>query len=99
MKVERALVETHDTGKFPRAANPERTWCSWSKTTPCCAASLERELNSIGFAVLTARDGDAAVEAIKHHSFDVVLTDIEMPGLPAWTCCAWCARTISTCRW
>jgi len=73
-------VERHDTGKFPRAENPERNLVLVVEDDTVLRRSLERELNSIGFAVLTARDGDAAVEAIKHHGFDVVLTDIEMPG-------------------
>jgi EAL domain-containing protein (putative c-di-GMP-specific phosphodiesterase class I) len=73
-------VESHDTGKFPRQKSPERNLVLVVEDDTVLRRSLERELNSIGFGVLTARDGDAAVEAIKRHSFDVVLTDIEMPG-------------------
>ena len=65
-------METHDTGKFPRAGNPERNLVLVVEDDTVLRRALERELNSIGFAVLTARDGDAAVQAIKHHCFDVV---------------------------
>ena len=38
-------------------------------------------LRFLGFRVVTAFDGRAAVDAARHHKPDIVLLDIRMPGL------------------
>jgi two-component system, cell cycle sensor histidine kinase and response regulator CckA len=45
--------------------------------------ALERMLQSLGFSVLTAGDGEAAIETIKGSSrpVDAILTDVVMPKL------------------
>jgi EAL domain-containing protein (putative c-di-GMP-specific phosphodiesterase class I)/CheY-like chemotaxis protein len=48
---------------------------------PQLPRAFERILRSVGFAVEHACDGTQAVAAIKRGGFDVVLSDIEMPGL------------------
>jgi CheY-like chemotaxis protein len=37
-------------------------------------------LSQLGYGVAAAEDGDAALDAIRRDSFDVVLMDIRMPG-------------------
>lgn len=43
--------------------------------------SLARVLTNAGYEVVTVGDGEAAVEAIGTQHFDVVLSDIQMPGM------------------
>jgi EAL domain-containing protein (putative c-di-GMP-specific phosphodiesterase class I) len=45
------------------------------------ARSTQRVLEKVGYAVTVAHDGNAAIEAIKAHPFDVILSDIQMPGM------------------
>jgi EAL domain-containing protein (putative c-di-GMP-specific phosphodiesterase class I) len=40
-----------------------------------------RALTKAGYEVETASDGEAAVRALEHASFDVILSDIDMPGI------------------
>jgi len=44
-------------------------------------ASLTKLLERAGYEVVTAGDGAEAVEALTHEPFDVVLSDIRMPGM------------------
>jgi EAL domain-containing protein (putative c-di-GMP-specific phosphodiesterase class I) len=73
-------VEADDTGKFPKVRDPQRNLVLVVDDDPMLRRALERSLANIGFSVVTVADGEAAVEAIKGTSFDVVLTDIELPG-------------------
>ena len=43
--------------------------------------ALRRVLGAAGYDVTVANDGRSAVEAIMHRTFDVVLSDIQMPGM------------------
>jgi EAL domain-containing protein (putative c-di-GMP-specific phosphodiesterase class I) len=45
------------------------------------ARSLRRVLEASGYQVTTVSDGNAAVETIMHNAYDVVLSDIQMPGM------------------
>ncbi len=45
------------------------------------ARSLRRVLEVAGYQVTTVDDGRAAVEKITHNAYDVVLSDIQMPGM------------------
>jgi EAL domain-containing protein (putative c-di-GMP-specific phosphodiesterase class I) len=45
------------------------------------ARSLTRLLVGAGYEVVTACDGHSAVEALKNQEFNVVLSDIQMPGM------------------
>ncbi|MEJ7728825.1 MAG: EAL domain-containing protein [Polyangiaceae bacterium] len=47
---------------------------------PTVARSLQRVLGAAGFEVIVVPDGNAAVEELKTRSFEVVLSDIHMPG-------------------
>ena len=45
------------------------------------AESISDVLDAVGYGVSTAHDGYRAIELAKDSSFDVLLTDIKMPGL------------------
>jgi len=47
---------------------------------PAVGRALARVLKSKGYHVKTVGDGIAAVSAIRHEPFDVILSDIQMPG-------------------
>ena len=42
---------------------------------------IERQLNSLGYAVIIAGDGELALEKLDQHSFAVLLTDCHMPNM------------------
>lgn len=42
--------------------------------------SLEMGLRSLGYQVVVAGNANEALQAIQQHSFDVVITDVIMPG-------------------
>jgi len=44
--------------------------------------AVKRQLESVGATVETASDGEAGLSAIVQRRFDVVLLDLNMPGLP-----------------
>jgi len=48
---------------------------------------LEYMLRAQGFRVLTARDGDQALDLIGEHPVDLVLMDVLMPGLSGFAVC------------
>jgi DNA-binding NtrC family response regulator len=43
--------------------------------------ALQKYLTQEGYAVMTAADASEAIEALKTHRFDLLLTDIQMPGM------------------
>ena len=43
--------------------------------------SISRTLQRVGYQVSQAADGEQALESLRQSSFDVILTDIRMPGL------------------
>ena len=44
-------------------------------------AALDRYLGSEGYDVTVAKNPDEALASLGQHAFDVVLTDLKMPGL------------------
>jgi CheY-like chemotaxis protein len=48
---------------------------------PVIGKSFDRVLAGKGYAVITARDGEEALSKIASDSYDVVFTDIKMPGM------------------
>jgi DNA-binding NtrC family response regulator len=57
-----------------------------------------RRLTTAGATVVTAGDVAAAVQILSEAEFDVVVTDLAMPGAPDSTWSAPCARRTSTWR-
>lgn len=49
--------------------------------------ALRTSLTASGFSVEEARNGEEALEAVQKHSFDLVLLDINMPGLNGFEVC------------
>jgi len=48
---------------------------------PVVGRSFERVLSGKGYAVITARDGEEALRKLGAEAYDVVFTDIRMPGM------------------
>jgi CheY-like chemotaxis protein len=48
---------------------------------PVVAKSINRVLTAKGFAVINAQSGEEALKKLKNETYDVVFTDIKMPGL------------------
>jgi CheY-like chemotaxis protein len=48
---------------------------------PVVAKSIDRVLSGKGYAVINARDGEEALRKLKDEQYDVVFTDIRMPGM------------------
>lgn len=48
---------------------------------PVIAKSFDRVLSGKGYAVINARDGSEALRKLRDEEYDVVFTDIRMPGM------------------
>ena len=48
---------------------------------PVVARSIDRVLTGKGYAVITASDGQEALEKLAQEKYDAVFTDIRMPGM------------------
>ena len=48
---------------------------------PVVGKSFDRVLSGKGYAVITARNGEEALSKLHHEAYDVVFTDIRMPGM------------------
>jgi EAL domain-containing protein (putative c-di-GMP-specific phosphodiesterase class I) len=48
---------------------------------PSLARSIARVLAGAGYEVITVTDGPSAIDALRQHDFDVILSDIHMPGM------------------
>jgi DNA-binding NtrC family response regulator len=48
---------------------------------PRVTATLRRLLTKKGFEVVEAGDGNAALETLQERTFDVLFTDLDMPGI------------------
>ncbi|HEV3193399.1 MAG TPA: response regulator, partial [Polyangiaceae bacterium] len=72
--------QRHDTEIPPRPATRERSVLVVDDEA-AVAKALQRVLQAAGYDVTVASDGGTAVDKIMHQSFDVVLSDIQMPGM------------------
>ena len=48
---------------------------------PVVGKSFDRVLSGKGYAVITARNGEEALHKLRNEKYDVVFTDIKMPGM------------------
>jgi DNA-binding LytR/AlgR family response regulator len=48
---------------------------------PVVGKSFDRVLSGKGYAVITARDGEEALSKLSSETYDLVFTDIKMPGM------------------
>ena len=48
---------------------------------PVVGRSFDRVLSGKGYAVITASNGDEALNKLRNETYDVVFTDIKMPGM------------------
>lgn len=48
---------------------------------PVVGKSFDRVLSRKGYAVITARNGEEALNKLRNETYDVVFTDIKMPGM------------------
>ena len=48
---------------------------------PVVGKSFDRVLSGKGYAVITARNGEEALNKLRNEAYDVVFTDIKMPGM------------------
>jgi len=48
---------------------------------PVVGKSFDRVLSGKGYAVITARDGEEALRKLSSEAYDLVFTDIKMPGM------------------
>ena len=48
---------------------------------PVVGKSFDRVLSGKGYAVITARNGEEALQKLRNETYDVVFTDIKMPGM------------------
>jgi diguanylate cyclase (GGDEF)-like protein len=55
--------------------------------SPTQAAALSADLRSTGFTVSLARNGPEALELLAAQEFDVVLSDVVMPGMDGYELC------------
>jgi CheY-like chemotaxis protein len=61
--------------------NPHRTTVLCVDDSPDILFICRRFLESRGYEVLTASNGEAALQTLKEHPVDAAITDNEMPGM------------------
>ena len=73
---------------LPRVTAPRRTALVVDDEAEL-ADSLADILSLLGYAVTTAPDGAAATAALEQRSFDLIVSDVRMPGIDGPALFAW----------
>src|SRR5580698_513582 len=73
--------ERHDTVQVPSQSGAGKRSVLVVDDDVALARALQRTLERAGFEVVVAEDGTQAVQTIMSRAFDVVVTDIQMPGM------------------
>jgi CheY-like chemotaxis protein len=55
-----------------------------AEADPETLRSLSREMRNLGFAVIEACDGSATWQLAMEHAPDLVIADLELPGMSGW---------------
>ncbi|MEE9413378.1 MAG: response regulator [Methylococcales bacterium] len=66
----------------------ENTIVLWVDDNPSLRKLAERALSKAGFECVTASSGDEAITMMEHIDPDLILLDIEMPGMNGFETCA-----------
>lgn len=81
------LLPTHFSRILPTAGTiPEETICIVEDESSF-RMLLKAILTQAGYAVLTAEDGNVALEMVERHHIDLILLDIQMPGINGFEVC------------
>jgi len=48
---------------------------------------LDYHLTKVGYVVITAKDGEQGLDAVRRHRPDLVLLDVMLPGMDGWDLC------------
>lgn len=56
--------------------------------------NMQHILQKEGYLVTACNDGESGIDAFKHHLFDLVLTDLKMPGVSGMDVLEYCRRTM-----
>jgi len=59
---------------------------------------LSQALSQEGYEVISVEDGRRAIEAIRAHQFDFIITDLSMPELGGWDVLEFARQTQSSPR-
>jgi len=57
-------------------------------------SNMQHILQKEGYVVTTCSDGESGIDALKHQLFDLVLTDLKMPGISGMEVLEYCRQTI-----
>ena len=75
------LALSSQDGAGPQAATPDAPTLLVVDDEPSNVVSLEKIFQREGMRVLTAESGKVALELVRSHRVQVVLTDLMMPGV------------------
>ncbi len=79
-----ALLELPATATPPPTAQPVKEKILLVDDEPAIRQMLTRLLTGEGYGVLPAANGTEALEFASHADFDLVLLDLNMPGMDGW---------------
>lgn len=57
-------------------------------------SNMQHILQKEGYTVTTCNDGEAGIDALKHNPFDLVLTDLKMPGISGMEVLEYCRQNV-----
>src|SRR5580700_7374673 len=73
--------DRHDTLQVPAPSAAGQRSVLVVDDDDALARATQRTLTRAGFEVVVAEDGTTAAQAIMSRAFDVIVTDIQMPGM------------------
>src|SRR5271169_487188 len=73
--------DRHDTAHVPAQSGAGQRSVLVVDDDDAFARAVQKTLERAGFEVIVAENGTAAVQTITSRPFDVIVTDIQMPGM------------------